>query len=144
MGGRTSRTKGAAGERELCSRIHALTGVRLVRRLDQCRGGGHDLEPEPGDTSAAATWLRRFAPEVKRHRAAAPASVATWWAQAVRQADAAGLVPLLAYRADRAPWHVVVPLHALAPGTAPADDAVPHMATLDLEGFAAVARGGRR
>ncbi len=139
-----SRRKGAAGEREFAAAVAGALGVRLARLLDQCRGGGHDFEPEPDGTSAVAAWLRGFAPEVKRHRAAPPAAVATWWAQAVRQADAAGLVPLLAYRADRAPWRVVVPLHALVPGAAPTDAAVPHTATLDFDGFATVAREDRR
>ena len=135
-----SRRKGATGEREFGAAVEAALGVRLVRRLDQCRGGGHDLEPEPGDTSAAATWLRGFAPEVKRHRAVTPASVAVWWGQAVRQGRDAGLRPLLAYRADRAPWHVAVPLEVLVPSLAPAvDGAVPVPATLDLDGFAALA-----
>ena len=139
-----SRRKGAAGEREFASAVLDALGVRLVRRLDQCRGGGFDLAPEDGNDSAGAVLLASYAVEVKRHRAVTPASVALWWCQAVRQADAAGLHPLLAYRADRRPWHVVVALQTLAPGTASADDAVPHMATLDLEGFAALARGGRR
>ena len=140
MGGRTSRAKGAGGEREFAAAVADVLGVRLVRRLDQCRGGGFDLAPEPGDDSAGAVLLAGYAIEVKRHRAVTPASVATWWAQAVRQSDAAGLAPLLAYRADRQPWHVVVALHTLVPGTAPADDAVPHIATLDLDGFAATTR----
>ena len=135
-----SRRKGAAGEREFAAAVLDTLGVRLVRRLDQCRAGGFDLAPEDGDDSAGAVLLAGYAIEVKRHRAAAPASVALWWRQAVRQSEAAGLAPLLAYRADRRPWHVVVALHTLVPGTAPADDAVPHMATLDLAGFAATAR----
>lgn len=134
-----SRRKGAAGEREFASAVLDALGVRLVRRLDQCRGGGHDLEPAPDDDSAGATRLRAFAVEVKRHRAVTAASVALWWRQTVRQADAAGLAPMLAYRADRAPWHVVVALDALMPGAAPADG-LPHTATLTLEGFAATTR----
>ena len=134
-----SRRKGASGEREFAAAVLDTVGVRLVRQLDQCRAGGFDLAPEPDDGSAGAARLRTFAVEVKRHRAVTPASVATWWAQAVRQADAAGLHPLLAWRADRQPWRVAVPLHLLVPGIAPADGP-PHMATLSLDGFAATAR----
>ena len=133
------RRKGADGEREFSTALADVLGVRLVRRLDQCRGGGHDLEPDPNDESAAARHLRRYAVEVKRHRTAPTAAVAAWWAQAVRQADAARLAPLLAYRADRQPWHVVVPLVELAPDAVPVE-AVPHMATLSLAGFAATVR----
>ena len=57
----------------------------------------------------------------------------------MRQADAAGLHPLLAWRADRQPWHVAMPLHLLVPGAAPANGP-PHMAALTLEGFSATAR----
>ena len=135
------RAKGAAGEREFSAAVAGALGVRLVRRLDQCRGGGHDLEADPGDTGARAAWLGRFAPEVKRHRAAPPGAVAEWWRQAVRQAGAVGLAPLLAYRPDRAAWTVVVALDALVPGTAPADGP-PHPVAMTLEAFAALAPPG--
>lgn len=134
----TSRRKGAAGEREFAAAVLDALGVRLVRQLDQCRSGGFDLAPAPDDTSAGAVLLAGYAVEVKRRRAATPASVAVWWRQAVRQADAAGLRPLLAYRADRQPWHVVAPLHTLVPGAS--TDGPPHRATLDLEGLAATVR----
>ena len=98
-----SRRKGTAGEREFASAVLDTLGVRLARRLDQCRAGGFDLAPEPGDDSAGAVLLAGYAIEVKRHRAVTPASVALWWRQAVRQSEAAGLAPLLAYRADRRP-----------------------------------------
>ena len=105
------RRNGADAERELAARIAALTGVRLVRRLDQVRAGGHDLEPDVGDTSDAAAALRRLALEVKRRRAITDADVARWWTEeAVPQARAAGLLPALATRADRAPWRLVLPL----------------------------------
>jgi len=50
--------------------------------------------------------------------------------------------PLLAYRADRMPWHIVLPLELLVPyatGVSIAHDGstAPHAATLTLAGFAA-------
>ena len=112
-----SRRKGANGERELCAQLHALVGVRFVRRLDQVRSGGHDLEPEANDCSAAACVLRGFAIEAKRRARITDADVARWWAEeAVPQAEAVGLVPMLAYRPDRGSWRVVLPLTALAAG----------------------------
>lgn len=131
-----SRRKGAAGEREFAARVLELTGVRLIRQLDQCRGGGHDLEPEAGHTSDTARALRRFAIEVKRRRTITDADVTRWWTtEAVPQADAARLAPALAYRADRSPWRVVVPLRTLAP-------TLPDMrATLKLEPFVELLRG---
>jgi len=134
-----SRAKGSRGERQFAAAVFDTLGVRLVRRLVQTRDGGHDLEPEPGDDSPGAVLLRGFACEVKRHRTATPGEVAVWWTQTCRQADDAGLAPLLAYRPDRAPWRVVLALDALVPDTAPADG-LPHMAVLSLDGFAAIAR----
>jgi len=133
-----SRAKGSRGELDFARAVHDVLGVRLVRQLDQCRAGGFDLAPEPADDSAGATLLRRYAVEVKRHRTATPGEVAAWWVQTCRQADDAGLAPLLAYRPDRAPWRVVLALDALVPGTAA--DTLPHTVTLSLDGFAAIAR----
>ena len=109
-----SRRKGATGERAFAAAVLNTLGVRLVRQLDQCRAGGFDLAPEPTDDSACAVLLRGFTIECKRHRTATPGEVAAWWTQTCRQADDAGLAPLLAYRPDRAPWRVVLALDALA------------------------------
>ena len=128
-----SRRKGSAGERDFARAVRDVLGVTLVRRLDQARSGGHDLAPDPGDGSPAARALARYAIECKRHRDAPPGSVALWWAQTRRQAGAAGLLPLLAYRPDRRPWSVVVDLAALVPDAPPGE----HTATLTVEGFAA-------
>jgi len=133
-----SRRKGASGEREFSAAVLDAMGVRLLRQLDQCRGGGFDLAPEPDDDSPTAAWLRRHAIECKRHRGATAAEVAGWWAQTVRQADDAALAPMLAYRADRQPWHVVLALDALVPGI-DATDKRP-TATVSLDGLAALAR----
>jgi Holliday junction resolvase len=89
------RTKGATAERELAALLtgwaanggHRLT---LERNLDQVRGGGFDLNGVPF-----------LAIEVKRQENLA---VNTWWAQCVRQADAAGFIPFLAYRQNNKPW----------------------------------------
>ena len=54
MSGATSRTKGAAAERELAAALDELIGVRLTRRLDQARGGGHDLDLPHGATGPVA------------------------------------------------------------------------------------------
>jgi len=133
-----SRRKGATGEREFAAAVLDALDVKLVRQLDQCRGGGFDLAPEPDDASPTAAWFRRHAIECKRHRTALAGEIAGWWTQTVRQADAARLAPMLAYRADRQPWHVVLALDALAPGTA--TDGAPLPATVTLDGLAALAR----
>ncbi len=97
--GRSQRTKGAGGERELAAALRALTG-HDVRRLVRQHDGDHDLLGLPG-----------WAIEVKRYGAATPALVASWWQQAVLQAARAQLAqpgravrPLLFYRLDRGAW----------------------------------------
>ena len=102
--GITSRRKGANGEREFSKLIEAHTGIKLERILEQWRSGGHDLHANGFP----------FALEIKRHRNPKPGDVAVWWNQAEVQAETAKLLPALAYRGDRKPWRVVVPLCALS------------------------------
>jgi len=135
----TARRKGAGGERELATELHAQLGVRLVRRLDQSRAGGHDLEPQEGDDSPVAMVLSALALEVKRHRTATDGQVRQWWAQAAEQAREAGLVPVLAWRIDRSGWRVVVPLSWLGIEAGPPADYA-YTATLSVDGFASIVR----
>ena len=93
-----SRNKGKTGEREIAAILADLTGCRVQRRVCQ-RDGDSDLEGLPG-------WCV----EVKRHARATRASVATWWRQAVAQAEAAGGIPVLFWRQDRDEWRAVWPV----------------------------------
>lgn len=111
-----SRNKGASGERELAGALFEELGVRLVRRLDQTRAGGHDLEPAPGQSGAVAALMGTLAIESKRYRAVSPGLIKGWWEQAARQARVARKTPVLAYRADRGEWRVRVPLSLIQPG----------------------------
>jgi len=96
--GSMSRTKGASGERELAALLSELSGRRIVRRVRQHAGDSDLLGLDP--------WCI----ESKRARAAPMALIAReWWPQAVAQARAHGGVPLLCFRADRAPWRAVWP-----------------------------------
>ena len=106
-----SRNKGASAERELAGLIHDHLGVRLVRKLDQCRCGGHDLVVAEGQSGEVVDFLDRFAIEVKRHSAVTRAKIEGFWAQAVDQADKANKIPLLALRADRDQWRFMLPMH---------------------------------
>ena len=101
------RTKGAAGERELFTLLSEQLGVIVTRNLSQTRGGGADALDVPG-----------WAIECKRQEAL---SIASWWSQATRQAEATGRKPALFYRQSRKPWRAVLDLHHIAPGvfTAP-------------------------
>lgn len=92
-----SRNKGKAGERELARLLADLTGHDVRRRVRQ-HDGDDDLEGLPG-----------WSIEAKRYKAAPPALVAQWWAQAVTQADRAGTWPVLFYRPDRQGWRCVWP-----------------------------------
>ena len=94
-----ARNKGASGERELAMLLMGWgleIGVKLdlERNLEQWRSGGHDLIGVPG-----------LAIEVKRVEVLA---VASWWQQAVRQAERVKAVPMLAYRGNRKPWRFMV------------------------------------
>lgn len=95
----SQRTKGKAGEREIAAIVRDLTGWDVRRRVRQ-HDGDADLEGIPG-------WV----PEVKRHKAAGRAEIASWWRQAVAQAASA--MPVLFYRLDRDSWRAVWPLAAL-------------------------------
>lgn len=103
-----SREKGAAAEREFAQLVRDLTGWVLLRNLDQSRSGGHDL------MAAEDCPLNRFAIEIKRHAVVRPHQVSEWWEQATQQAIKAGKTPLLACRADRGKWRVIVPVHWLS------------------------------
>lgn len=91
--GRSSRRKGAQGERELASLLSDELGIPIKRMLGQERDGGADLHVGP---------LRI---QVKRCQAV---QMAAWWRQTL--ADAGDWVPVLAYRASRRPWTFRVPL----------------------------------
>jgi Holliday junction resolvase len=105
-----SRQKGAGAEREFAGLIHDWSGVRLIRNLEQTRSGGHDLIVHPDEVGSVADAFRQLAIECKRYQTATDAQIQKWWAQAVTQADDAGLKPVLAYRANRSTWRVVVPI----------------------------------
>lgn len=88
------RRKGQSGEREAAAVLAQITGHEVKRRVRQHEGDS-DLD-FPG-----------WAVEIKRHARATPATIGEWWAQAVRQAERAGLPPLLLWRANRGPWRAV-------------------------------------
>ncbi len=129
-----SRAKGASAEREFAGLIRDWTGVRLIRNLEQTRSGGHDLIVHPDEVGPVAEAFCRLAIECKRYQTATDAQIAKWWAQAVAQADAAGLTPSLAYRANRSAWRVLVPISLVNPAHTQTAG-IEHAATLSVEGF---------
>jgi hypothetical protein len=106
MSGRSSRNKGAVGEREFnamlgpvvtqACNIAGTPGIALARNFAQASAGGCDLD------SLAHLG---FAFEVKRHETL---QVNTWWAQIERAALPLRSWPILAYRQNRKDWTFVV------------------------------------
>ncbi|WAR44711.1 putative PDDEXK endonuclease [Methylomonas rapida] len=129
-----SRAKGASAEREFAGLIHDWAGVRLIRNLEQTRSGGHDLIVHPDEVGSVADSFRLLAIESKRYQTATDAQIQKWWDQAVTQAGQAGLTPVLAYRANRLPWRVVVPILLINPQHRQSFQ-LNYAATLTIEGF---------
>lgn len=129
-----SRAKGACAERELAKALEELTGVKLQRKLEQTRSGGHDLEvveegrlpPSKRKTQRA---LDRYAIEVKRYATATHGTLCVWWMQAREQAERADKIPCLAYRVNHGKWQIVTPLSDIT-----GCKALPHDGTLEMTG----------
>jgi len=96
--GMKSRRKGANGEREFINLLKDYLGeITIARNLEQVRDGGADV-----------VGLAEFSIEIKR---AAKPLLNAWWMQAEAQAE--HKIPVLAYRLDRHPWRVRIPLKAI-------------------------------
>lgn len=102
MSGKSSRSKGQRGEREVCKLLQPIMDKvtapyaryfehlpRAARNLDQTRDGGHDI-----------AGLPFLALEVKRCETV---QLNKWWNQAVKQAKG-GRIPVLLWRQSRKPW----------------------------------------
>lgn len=114
-----SRNKGNRGEREFAGLLSAALGTQIARNLTQVRDGGTDILDVEG-----------WAIEVRRRERLA---LNAWWREVCARRYAEPRHPALAYRRNRRPWRVMVPLSCLVAG-APGDEA----ATLSIEGFAAL------
>jgi Holliday junction resolvase len=90
--GKSQRTKGAAGERELAKILADTLGVTVKRNLSQSRDAGDDIT------------IGRLRIEVKRCQTLAiPA-----WTRQIEAACGLGDVPIIAFRQDGQPWRVVM------------------------------------
>lgn len=121
MNGKRRREKGAEGEREFFKELSKALGWEVKRNLGAARDGGSD-----GD-------LESWAIEVKRQECGFQQA---WWDQAVAQAKDKGAIPVLAYRRNRQPWRVRIPIAALTLWAKP----VVWLET-DIAGFAAIVKG---
>lgn len=101
--GKSSRTKGAGGELELCRIFGAQLGIRAVRNLDQTRAGGIRGDILQDVDGVVEAFPAGFVVECKR---SAGRFQAGWWVQAKKQAKQAKGIPALCYRQDRGQWAV--------------------------------------
>lgn len=90
---KAQRTKGAAGEREICDMIFENLGIEVHRNLQQTRDGGADIKLKP------------YSIEVKRR--AAIGNIYDWMSQATAGCDVAER------RADRKQWLAILPIDEL-------------------------------
>lgn len=90
--GKSQRTKGHGGERELCALLSDALGTVVKRHLGQAREGGGDIELGP------------FLIEVKRR--ARIAGVHQWMNQACKACTPKHHIPVIAFRADGQSWVV--------------------------------------
>lgn len=104
--GAKSRTKGAAGEREIVQMFREHLGIELERNLQQSINGGFDIKADLNPLT------RSLAIEVKRHKTATQAELVRWWGQALDQAG--HKFPVLFFRADRQDWRVMVQAEVLS------------------------------
>ncbi len=127
-----SRDKGRRVEREVAKALHALTGIRFPRNLEQVRAEQLD-DLTPSDPA----WP--FSIEVKA-RATGTGCAPAWIAQAVKAANKAGRIPCVAYKYDRRDVRVHVPVAAIAEASGGAWADCQDWADITLEGLAYVAR----
>lgn len=96
--GKSQRTKGAAGELEVCRLIADHLGVQAKRNLTQTREGGADIKLFP------------YSIEVKRR--ARIGQIYDWLEQADEGCGPAER-PIVLCRADRKGWVAVIPINEL-------------------------------
>jgi len=135
-----SRTKGKQGELELAGVIYEQTGIRLHRNLLQARSGGYDLLVGDEEQGPVSDHLRDYAIECKRAKAATVSMINGWWEQATRQANDAGKLPCLAYRADRQEWRFIIPMLVLNSSLPQSTDSLDNTVNLNAAGFGSVLR----
>jgi hypothetical protein len=93
---KSQRTKGAAGERELCRILSDELGKEVRRNLAQTREGGCDIR------------VGRHNIEVKRR--ARIGNLYDWMAQAASSCEGTEQQPVVICRADGKKWLAVMPL----------------------------------
>lgn len=125
MGGKAARNKGSAAERSLRDFFQAHLGLYLQKNGSQSNLGGYDctLMDVPN-----GRLMVPFALEFKHDKTP---NTQAWWKQAVQQAEATKLIPVLFHRGDNQPWSTVIPSYLLT-GKKLTEDALDwnHLVTL--------------
>lgn len=91
-----SRNKGCSGEREFCRLLSEALGTQISRNITQVRDGGYDI-----------LGVSLFDIEVRRRE---QVSEGAWWKEVCERPIADGRYPALAYRQNRKPWRILIPL----------------------------------
>jgi len=115
MAGINIRTKGATGEREICSALNEII-VGVMMELGYAAPDKAIVQRNQNQTAVGGKDLSNtfdLAIEVKRQEQLA---VNTWWAQCVRQAERNNEKPILIYRQNRMSWRVVLMVGLPLPG----------------------------
>lgn len=99
MGGRMSRNKGAAAEREFTALLSDHLGTKVQRKLGQARDSGDD-----------AQW-GKFRFEIKRRETLAIME----WCRQIEAHCANGDIPVVAFRQNNQEWRVVLRLTDFLP-----------------------------
>jgi hypothetical protein len=95
--GKSQRTKGAAGEREVCRILNEVLGVDAHRNLSQTRDGGTDIA------------VGQFRIECKRR--ARIGCIYDWMAQSEAACTEPSQIPVVMARADGQGWIAMVRLN---------------------------------
>ena len=116
--GKRSREKGQQGERQFAKALSEHLGYDVRRDITQVRDGGTDILDVDG-WAIEVRWRKQL-------------SLGAWWKEICGREYSEPRFPALAYRQDRQPWRVIIPLDCLV------DGAGDETATLSVAGFAAV------
>jgi len=99
MGGRMSRNKGAAAERELAALLSNELGFVVKRKLGQARDSGDDIQ------------VGKFRIEAKRVETLAVPK----WVRQIESHCGPDEVPIVAFRQNAQPWRIVMKLEDFLP-----------------------------
>lgn len=102
MSGMTSRRKGSQGELELVELIRSAGWTRAHRNFDSGSAGGGDIARGPAGIHLESKRTER-------------AEIWKWLAQAERDTNGTGDIPVVVMRRSRSMWWACVPFEELLP-----------------------------